>query len=413
MTHRRDIIAALSALTLALAGCGSSAHHAATPPAAAGSPTTASAPASTASAAPATSPETTTAADLTPQPPAGGPVPAGFDPIAFTAVSERQFWLLGTAPCSHPVCTSIVRTTDGGAHFVGVPAPTEAVNLSGPGLDTLLFANPRDGYASSSQNLTAASSLWETHDGGAHWRRTRTDIVAFTVTSGHIYALTGSCHNGVCAQLRLARSPAAADDWSSVPLTLSASGHPSLAAAGTSVWVSLTPAAGTPSKQVLFVSRDGGRTLTRQVSACYAGLRGTLQASSPAVVWAVCPTGMEAGAWRTADAGTHWSGLHASGIDTGLANSAQLAPASDTAALLAPGGEMSLLRTTDAGASFTKVGFPAAGQSAAWFGFTDPSTASALVSGNGAPVGPNQLPSQTLWRSADGGVHWHSVHISG
>ena len=45
---------------------------------------------------------------------ATGAVPAGFQPVSFTAVSERDFWLLGTVPCHGGRCTAIVRTTDGG-----------------------------------------------------------------------------------------------------------------------------------------------------------------------------------------------------------------------------------------------------------------------------------------------------------
>jgi hypothetical protein len=29
----------------------------------------------------------------------GAAVPGGFQPLSFTAVSERDFWLLGTVPC--------------------------------------------------------------------------------------------------------------------------------------------------------------------------------------------------------------------------------------------------------------------------------------------------------------------------
>jgi photosystem II stability/assembly factor-like uncharacterized protein len=120
---------------------------------------------------------------------------------------------------------------------------------------------------------------------------------------------------------------------------------------------------------------------------------------------------MEAGSWRSTDAGAHWSAIHATGSSGGLANSAQLAPASDRVALLEPGGNTRLLRSTDAGRSFTQIAFPASGTSVQWFGFTDPRTGSALVTNGGATVGPDHLPPATLWRSADGGVHWRAVRV--
>ena len=413
MTHRRHILAGLAALGLVLTGCGGGAKSTAASPAGSPTPPSATTPAPSTATTPATT--TPAAADTTSaRPPAGGPVPAGFDPVAFTAISPRQFWLLGTAACSHPVCTSIVRSTDGGAHFVGIPAPIAPVSTpnSGPGISTLLFADALDGFAGGS-GYPEPRALYETRDGGAHWRRGRTDVIAFTVTTGHIYAVTGSCAKGICTNLGLARSSAVTDGWSSIPLpVLSAAGVPTMSASGSSIDVSLTPTIGTASHQALLVSRDGGRTVTRTASPCYSGLAGRLEASSSTVVWAVCPTGMEAGAWRSTDAGAHWSAIHATGSPGGLANSAQLVPASDNVALLEPGGDTRLLRSTDGGRSFTQLAFPASGTSVEWFGFTDPRTGSALLTNGGATVGPDHLPPATLWRSADGGVHWRVLRIA-
>src|SRR6204780_4708777 len=55
--------------------------------------------------------------------PAGGPVPAGFAATSVTFVSEDEAFVLGTAPCAQAPCTSIVRTLDRGASWVGLPAP--------------------------------------------------------------------------------------------------------------------------------------------------------------------------------------------------------------------------------------------------------------------------------------------------
>ena len=225
--------------------------------------------------------------------------------------------------------------------------------------------------------------------------------------------MTGSCAKGICSDLRLARSAAATDSWSSIALPLlSAAGVPTMSASGATIAVSLTPTTGTASHQVLLVSRDGGRTVSRTASPCYSGLAGRLEAASPTVMWAVCPTGMAAGAWRSIDAGAHWSATHATGSPGGLANSAQLAPASDTVALLAPGANTRLLRSSDGGRRFSQLAFPASGTSVQWFGFTDARTGSALVTDGGATVGPDHLPPATLWRSADGGVHWRALRIA-
>src|SRR5262245_61270814 len=55
--------------------------------------------------------------------PAGGPVPAGFTVHDLTFVTDDEAWALGTAPCSSRPCTSLVRTSDGGRHWVGIRPP--------------------------------------------------------------------------------------------------------------------------------------------------------------------------------------------------------------------------------------------------------------------------------------------------
>src|SRR5580658_1050206 len=98
--------------------------------------------------------------------PAAGPVPSGFRPASVTFVSASLGWVLGSAPCTHKPCTSIVRTTDGGRHWAGIPAPRfELATFAGTrGLDRLRFADASDGFAFGSQ-------LWATHNGGASWHR--------------------------------------------------------------------------------------------------------------------------------------------------------------------------------------------------------------------------------------------------
>lgn len=375
-------------LCLVLAACGSSRH---TSPPVVTATTTATTTASTTSSS--TTTGTTGLGGAGAQSgPVGGPVPAGFAPASFTAISERTWWLLGNAPCSHPVCTSIVRTTDGGAHFVGIPAPVARLATGGgAGVADLRFANSLDGFAGPN-GAGSPSALWETHDGGAHWRAGPA-VVAFTVSGGEVYAIAGSCGHGTCSNLHLLRSPARLDHWSATGLGVGSSGGIALTAHAPALWISLTPATGTPGSQTLLASTDGGASLTRLRSPCSPGLGGDLEASSSEVVWAVCPTGTMAGAWRSVDAGAKWSSLHTNG----LANSARIGPAGDTAAVLATGGTGAVLRTTDGGRTFARIHGPAGGAGAVtWIGFTDPSTATAIVdsgSGSGAQ----------LWRSTDGG----------
>lgn len=337
-----------------------------------------------------------------------GPVPRGFVPVSFTAISAREFWLLGTAPCPRPVCTSIVRTTDGGAHFVGLPAPVAP--LAGAGTDTgisvLRFADPLSGFAGPAG---APGRLWETHDGGRRWSPGPSGVVTFTVSGGLVYAVAGRISAGLATNLRLLTSPADADRWRSTALPVSSStALLSLTAYGSSLWLSLSPGPGHPPAQTLLASSDGGRTFTSLASPCVPGLGGEIEAASARVLWAVCPTGMMAGAWRSVDAGSHWAQLPAgagNGNRLALSNGAKIAAAGVSTAVLSPGGSAGLLRTTDGGRSFVPVSAPAGG-SWAWLGFTDSSTGSALRFGPEGPVGAGHLAPEQLWRSGDGGARW-------
>jgi hypothetical protein len=344
--------------------------------------------------------------------PAGGFVPAGFDPVSFTAVSPSEFWLLGIAPCPNAVCTSIVRTTDGGASFVGIPAPASPLDVgssSAGAINTLRFADPLDGFA---YDTHPGGAFWDTHDGGEHWSEPAflqgRELLAFGTGAGYAFALVGACRQGSCSSLSLERSPVRADDWAPLQVQLPAGADPiaTMTVHGPDLWLSLTTSQST-ANQVLVVGTGAGASFTTYKSPCYQGLGGQLRAASSSAVWAVCPTGMLAGLWRSADGGAHWQRLSAA---PELPNFAFVAPASATAAVVVPSPQGGLLLTTDGGASWRDVhAAGSAGYSWSWVGFTDPTTGTALRSQVSAPPGwpwPNGPPPEQLWRSSDGGLSW-------
>jgi photosystem II stability/assembly factor-like uncharacterized protein len=350
-----------------------------------------------------------------PQPQAGAPVPRGFNPVSFTAISADQFWLLGDAPCPTAVCTSIVRTIDGGQHFVGVPAPRVPLtnsNDNSNSIDTLRFASPLVGYAFNSQSFRSADTpsgpIWQTSDGGAHWQRLAIrDVRAFATGGGYVYLVTGSCRSGVCSAPTLRRAAIGTTDWSSTPLPVAAvESIVLLAVHGTSVWLSVSPTSA-HANQALLTSTDAGVTFTTERSPCTNGLGGDLEATSASVLWAVCPTGMLAGALRSSDGGATWATLN---IGRELSNGARIAPADDSTAVISTGDQTQLLRTTDGGGTFTQIYPPRAG----WWnfiGFTDAQTGSGIriVPGRArSSLGP---PLAVLMRSSDGGATWTITNV--
>lgn len=386
-----------------LGGCATSPHPARR------TTTTTSRPSSTTTRPP-TSTTATTAApstSTTAPVPAGGPVPAGFTPVSFTAVSEDDYWVLGSAPCANPVCTSIVRTTDGGVHFVGIPAPAAPLTSptsTAPSISELRFADVRDGFAYglSGQSYDNTGDLWATHDAGATWHRVAVgNVVAFATGGGTAYAVTGQCGASGCTDFALMRSPVSSDAWHASPLpfaVLSGAGDPVLAAHGSDVWImgptgsSLSAASDTVAR-----STDGGTTFTTATAPCTPGLGGELAPSSSAVVWAYCPTGNFGGAYRSSDGGATFTRLPS----PESVNAAVIAPASDTTAVLTESGNRTLSRTTDAGATWAAAATPPAGTYVSWVGFTDATTGAALVPGTSGAM--------TLWRTTDAGDDWSPV----
>jgi photosystem II stability/assembly factor-like uncharacterized protein len=383
-------------------------------------PTT-TAPTTTASTTPSsTTPSSTSAPTTKPVPPngesgsqsAGGPVPSGFDPLSFTAISADQYWLLGVAPCSNPVCTSIVRTTDGGAHFVGLPAPVAPITAGGSstaGINTLRFADVLDGYAFATG---AGGEFWDTHDGGEQWAQQNflsgRELMAFGTGGGYAFALVGSCQQGTCSDIVLERSPVGSDQWAALSVPGVSGGIDQLATMavhGTDLWFSATTSL-TQAHQVLVAGTGSGSSFSTFTSPCFSGLGGTIEATSSDVLWAVCPTGMEAQAFRSTDGGAEWGTLNVGSLE----NSALLAPASDTAAVIEPSAQGQFLRTSDGGSTWQSV-YPSGSGNFwwSWAGFTDSSTGSALRTESNPPAGwpfPNGPSPEQLWRSSDGGVTW-------
>jgi hypothetical protein len=124
----------------------------------------------------------------------GGPVPAGFAATSVTFVSVDEAFVLGTAPCAHAPCTSIVRTRDRGASWAGVPAPVVPLgdpysNTGQPGVWGIRFATVDEGFV-------FGNGLWETTDGGKHWTASAGpggSIVDLEVIDGQLLALVDRC----------------------------------------------------------------------------------------------------------------------------------------------------------------------------------------------------------------------------
>lgn len=148
-------------------------------------------------------------------------MPAKFLPASVSFVSADEGWVLGTAPCAKPPCTSIVRTRDGGKTWQGVPAPRADLDLNRarPPADNTVrlirFADQSNGWA-------AGRALYATHDGGSTWHNVAIGTATTTINSigtaaGRAYAATTGCAGGKCAGgIAVYSAAIGSDSWTKV-----------------------------------------------------------------------------------------------------------------------------------------------------------------------------------------------------
>jgi hypothetical protein len=327
--------------------------------------------------------------------PAVGPVPAGFEPDSMTFVSADDGWVLGTAPCAHAPCTSVVRTTNGGRSWVGIPAPLLGLSSfsGGAGLDRIRFADTQDGFAYGSQ-------LWVTHDGGARWARLRQ-------VPGYIGDLEASAGTAYAASLRsdhitIYRSPAGRNDWHRVaglPAPVGFAGLGTITLHGRAAWIILGAH--------VYYSASGARW-TRESFRCPSLLGVTsIAAYSARDVTLMCAGNAAAGntqkvVYASTDGGARFAkvGTPPSGGDDGILAE----PTTGHLFVATASGATWLYASSDGGHRWGDSLFLGDGGKG-WndFGFT---TAVQGVAVEGTPaVGSN------MYMTVNGGANWHKVRF--
>lgn len=401
------------AAALALAGCSSSSTGG-QGTAAPGSSSPAPPSSSAASTSPvvtatpgtghATLPTSTAPAQVAP--PAGGPVPRGFTPTSVSFVSATQGWVLGTAPCTGAVCTSVVRTRDGGRHWQGIPAPSATLGQPDSGrngdVSVLRFATARDGWA-------GVGRLYSTHDGGSTWVRQQvgpaTSVISNIETGGgYVFATVDGCPSqggNTCAlTVRVYASPIGRDSWVPVsPAYRGGNGASGLVLSGRTWFLP------TPTGISTGVAPQGPRRVASPCPADTGGRRPrpVLAVADPAHVDALCVGQGAAGSARwqlygTVDGGRTW--VRAGGAHR--EPSGVYGAADNTRGVLlvaaASGGSL-VLRTTDDGVRFTsaRIAAPPGGIGWADLGFTTPTRAVVV------------LRDTALFLSHDAGATWDRV----
>lgn len=412
---------ALSAV-LAMAGCsagGTEPAHTALPPSSGSMRSEPAPPAGTAPAgrsAPAPAPSSGPSSG--PALPPGGPVPAGFQPASVTFASASLGYVLGTTgACASTSCTSVLRTTDGGAHWAGVSAPRAGLAVypasaaSAPSVSRMRFADPRDGWA-------YGPGLWATHDGARSWHRLSLGggVLSLEAAGGQVDAVTSTCAAGACRQITLLQSRVGSDDFRAVAAQRDAGSsngalvlHPptGFAALGTST---SKPEYGRPT--ALQATADGVAwrpfpdpcQVTRQLSLSSLALAGVR------TLFTLCSGQGAAGSSDKQVVVTFNGHSAVAGSPGRRGDAGELAAATNSTLVVATSSAASwLVRSTDGGHRWATVAqYDDGGVGLTDLGFT---TAMNGVVIHGRPTNGSTGPPQVdeLLSTADAGSSWHHV----
>jgi len=298
--------------------------------------------------------------------------------------------MLGTAQCltGSGTCGAILRTTDGGSVFAGIPSPPATAG----DVSQLRFASPLDGYA-------FGPALWQTADGGATWTNIAVSghVTELEAADGEAYALVTGTGSANSTSNELLTAPVGSPQWRQLSTPTPLGYGAQFALSGSNLYV-----LGGNGDSVLLYSADRGAQFSQRVDPCTPDLPGavTAAADGTSTLWAACPTGMMAEAMLSTDGGVTWHVATATGE---FPNSLKLAAASSSVALASPAPETlsgALVRTTNGGSTFTVVLPGSSPSTITWVGFSDPSRAYALVAGS-------------LFESSDGGALWSSEALKG
>jgi hypothetical protein len=389
-------VASLTGCGAQSAGSGAGASSSVTPTAADSQTPTSTAP--TASTPAATTPTAASPA-TSPATPAGGPVPGGFAATSVTFVSTDEGFVLGTAPCASKPCTSIVRTLDRGATWVGLPAPVvplgDPYTTSGqPEAWGIRFADPSVGFV-------FGNGLWETTDGGEHWTSVAGpggSIADLEVIDGQLLALTDNCSGpSGCSQSETLHHRALdGGSWSVVTQVTDAR-----------VIATQARVAAVLDGSAVVVTGDGGLTFAVRGTPCAAPATAgsSVAVTGPDSLALLCAGGAAAGSvqktvYVSDDLGAHWTkagspplGGDPWGISAGTPARLVVGAASGASWLYdsADGGAQwsTGYQALDGGAGFNDLGFTTTTNGVAVLGpaYTDGNTygtpGQLLLTGNG------------------------------
>jgi photosystem II stability/assembly factor-like uncharacterized protein len=334
--------------------------------------------------------------------------------LSFVGIDDG--WALGEAPCGGPSCTYLVRTTNGGRSWSGVasvPAKLAETNNDCFGeqpacVSDIAFVSASEGYA-------FEPSLLVTHDGGRTWRQiTGAQVHGLVIAGGAPLRVVGMEPTADCQEgCHVQQTVDAGITWADLPTApvVRASGVYVAAGEASHLYLAgLANSAGgaTNKRAALFRSSDGGRSWHGFADPCGDFGFALSMVALPARALAVLCDDQSSG--------SDGSSVVVSTDGARTFRAARSMPAGYPLPFAA-GGPMVMsatvfpnVETTLDGARHWKITLPdcAAGippplypHGMVWAMHYQTSSVAHLI-----------CPTNTVWRTEDGGAHWNSYRFA-
>ncbi len=334
-----------------------------------------------------------------------GPVPVNFTVFDLTFASADEGWSLGSGRClsGSGLCTSLIRTTDGGQTWHGVrPPPANVTGVHGcadPCVWHVRFATDQIGYA------FGPAAFFLTTDGGRNWRRGPGGADALETLDGNairVAARNGCSPPGCVYGVQTAQI--GSGTWHDVGLSAATSGTSvgvALARTGRRAFLEVfghTAGGGPDARSALYTSGDDGANWTSRGEPCpQRGVETDSTAIAAANDGSVTVLCRPRGGQRPQFTSTSTDGARSfrPGNPTlGVGTVAALGAASSTVLLVASDDTY---RSADGGVTFRRLGANGGSSPgpANWIGFESP-TVGRAVSDAG----------QAIWTTRDAGLTW-------
>jgi hypothetical protein len=314
----------------------------------------------------------------------------------------------------------MLRTTDRGAHWVGVPAPRTPLgnpNSDSPGGPTAVsvvrFADPYNGWA-------YGPGLWVTHDGARTWHSVDVGgrVLALEAGGGRVDAVISSCDGtaGCTGPARLLSSPVTNDDFTQVavgPAGVSAAGGAAISL-HPPVGFAVLGSTGNPYlPDGLIVATTNGHLWQAFPYPCRAAGNSALSsiiAPDTTSLLSLCTGSGAAGSTSKTVVFTRDGKSTPLGSPPLAGDGGQIAANGISTILVgSSGGADFLYRSTDSGRTWTTMQFNDGGAGFRDLGFTTTSQA-VVIRGQAALVGGNNPPAELLM-TTDAGKTWQHVNF--